>query len=558
MKDIDEQLKELFMEAVKAVAAKRGVELPEGFDIFLERPRRPELGDWATTVAMQLAKTFGERPFDLANEIISNLPQNPHVEHIAVAGPGFINISLTREWEASLLREILSSPEEYGRSDLGGGRRVQVEFVSANPTGPLHVGHGRGAAVGDVTANILAMAGWRVEREYYINDAGLQMELLGRSVQSRYFELLGEPEKAPFPEDGYKGDYTYDLARGIIEAEGDRFLKVRLEESLPAFITRSAREILKWIKKDLDDFRVHFDVWYSEKALYEKNLVDETISFLRNRGYTYEKDGALWFRSTAFGDEKDRVLIRSNGSPTYFASDVAYHKDKFDRGFDMVVDVWGADHHGYIPRMKAAVQALGRSPDDLKILLIQLVNLFSGEGQVSMSKRSGEFVTLRQVIDEVGVDATRYFFLMRRCDSPLDFDLELAKQASLENPVYYVQYACARINSIFREAASRGVCLPPVEALDIASLGTAEERKLIKTLSTFPEEVEGAAGELAPHRLVNFAYQLAGDFHVFYNANRVLGAGESLERSRLLLVRATQLVLEKTLGLLGISIPERM
>ncbi|MBC7077011.1 MAG: arginine--tRNA ligase, partial [Synergistales bacterium] len=298
--------------------------------------------------------------------------------------------------------------------------------------------------------------------------------------------------------------------------------------------------------------------WYSEKALYEKNLVDETISFLRNRGYTYEKDGALWFRSTAFGDEKDRVLIRSNGSPTYFASDVAYHKDKFDRGFDMVVDVWGADHHGYIPRMKAAVQALGRSPDDLKILLIQLVNLFSGEGQVSMSKRSGEFVTLRQVIDEVGVDATRYFFLMRRCDSPLDFDLELAKQASLENPVYYVQYACARISSIFREAASRGVCLPPVEALDIASLGTAEERKLIKTLSTFPEEVEGAAGELAPHRLVNFAYQLAGDFHVFYNANRVLGAGESLERSRLLLVRATQLVLEKTLGLLGISIPERM
>ena len=558
MKDIDEQLKGLFMEAVKAVAAKRGVELPEGFDIFLERPRRPELGDWATTVAMQLAKTFGERPFDLANEIISNLPQNPHVEHIAVAGPGFINISLTREWEASLLREILSSPEEYGRSDLGGGRRVQVEFVSANPTGPLHVGHGRGAAVGDMTASLLEYAGWQVEREYYINDAGLQMNLLGQSTQARYFEILGCPEKAPFPENGYKGDYIYELAREVLERDGKVYLDVPLEESFPVFQEHAATTILEGIREDLSRFGVHFDVWFSEKSLYEKGLVESALSFLKERGHAYEKDGALWFRTTAFGDDKDRVLVRSNGVTTYFASDVAYHKDKFDRGFDLVIDVWGADHHGYVPRMKAAVEALGKDRDALQILLIQFVNLLRGGQQVSMSTRSGEFVTLKEVLDEVGVDAARFFFAMRRCDSHLDFDLELAKRASTDNPVFYVQYAHARIQSIMREAASRKMEIPDPSSVDVDLLLEPEEKALAKRIARFPEEVEKAASELAAHRIAFYAYDLAADFHAFYNAHRVLGVEEPLSKARLCLVEATRVALTNALAILRVEAPERM
>jgi arginyl-tRNA synthetase len=453
---------------------------------------------------------------------------------------------------------ILAAPDVFGQVDVGRGQMAQVEFVSANPTGPLHVGHGRGAAVGDICARILSFAGWDVEREYYINDAGLQMELLGRSTQARYFEICDLAEKAPLPEDGYKGEYIYDLARDVLSAEGRRFLEVPPEESLPFFSAFAGDFILEGIKKDLSDFGVSFDVWFSERSLYDGIRVPGMLETLKKNGFAFDAEGATWFKATAFSDDKDRVLIRSNGAPTYFASDIAYHKDKYDRGFDMVIDIWGADHHGYIPRMKAAVQALGRQEDDLQILLIQFVNLLRGGQQVSMSTRSGEFVTLREVMDEVGVNATRYFFAMRRSDSHLDFDLDLAKSASTDNPVFYVQYAHARIHSIFREALSRGISVPVSSGVDLSLLRETEEIALIKRLSAFPEEVEKAAVDLAPHRIVYYAYDLAGDFHSFYNAHRVLGVEPGVESARLLLSEAARIVLANALSLLGISAPEQM
>ncbi|HCD71528.1 MAG TPA: arginine--tRNA ligase, partial [Thermovirga lienii] len=424
---------------------------------------------------------------------------------------------------------------------------------------PLHVGHGRGAAVGDVCANILAFAGWNVQREYYINDAGLQMDLLGKSTQARYFEICGEPSRVPFPEDGYKGAYIYELAQQIVEKEGRRFLEEPPEESLPYFKDYACKVILDGIKKDLEDFGVNFDMWFSEKSLYEGDLVQKTLETLKKNGYAYDADGATWFKATAFSDDKDRVLIRSNGAPTYFMSDIVYHKNKFDRGFDMVIDVWGADHHGYIPRMKAAVQALGRSPEDLQILLIQFVNLLRGGKQVSMSTRSGEFVTLREVMDEVGVDAARYFFVMRRSDSHLDFDLDLAKSSTNENPVFYVQYAHARIHSIFREAKTRGVFLPEnLEEVDFSLLTSPEELSLIRKISVFPEEIAKAAEELAPHRVTFYLYDVASVFHSFYNAHRVLGVEPELEKARLCLVEAARVVIANSLKLLGVSAPEKM
>ncbi len=384
------------------------------------------------------------------------------------------------------------------------------------------------------------------------------MQILGRSAQSRYFELLGQGEMAPFPEDAYKGDYIYDIAQEIIDREGDVFLKKPLEESLPFFQRYAAGRILEGIKKDLSDFGVRFNVWFSEKSLYERDLVPQAMETLKARGYAYEEDGALWFKATAFGDEKDRVLIRTNGVPTYFASDITYHMEKFSRGFQRVIDIWGADHHGYVPRMKAGIEALGKERDSLEIVLIQFVNLLRSGEQVAMSTRSGQFVTLRDVMDEVGVDATRYFFVMRRSDSHLDFDLELAKQSSNENPVYYVQYAHARICSVLKEAETRGIAIPGMEALDPSLLLAEEEKKLVNRLSLFPQEVEKAALERAPYLIVNYAYDLAGDFHSFYNANRILGERLPVMNMRLLLVQASKTVLSRSLSLLGVRAPERM
>jgi len=552
-------LRELIKKAVLELADEKGIEIQGTMEVEVERPKREEHGDWATNVALQCAKVFGEKPRDLALSIVGKLGTNPYIEKAEVAGPGFINFTLSSKWIGELLTDAIKKGSDFGRLESGKGKKVQVEFVSANPTGPLHVGHGRGAAVGDVCANILAFAGWDVQREYYINDAGLQMDLLGKSTQARYFEICGEPGRVPFPEDGYKGAYIYELAQQIVEKEGKRFLEEPPEESLPYFKDYACKVILDGIKKDLEDFGVNFDMWFSEKSLYEGDLVQKTLETLKKNGYAYDADGATWFKATAFSDDKDRVLIRSNGAPTYFMSDIVYHKNKFDRGFDMVIDVWGADHHGYIPRMKAAVQALGRSPEDLQILLIQFVNLLRGGKQVSMSTRSGEFVTLREVMDEVGVDAARYFFVMRRSDSHLDFDLDLAKSSTNENPVFYVQYAHARIHSIFREAKSRGIFLPKnLDEVDFSLLASAEELSLIRKISVFPEEIAKAAEELAPHRVTFYLYDVASAFHSFYNAHRVLGVEPELEKARLCLVEAARVVIANSLKLLGVSAPEKM
>ena len=558
MADVLQTLRGLLDNAVQSAAEERGIPTEELPEYVIEKPKKAEHGDWATNIAMQLARVFKEKPRKLAEDLVARLADCDYFTSVEIAGPGFINFRLSQKWMGEAVRTIIEEGDEYGRSNLGGGEKVQIEFVSANPTGPLHVGHGRGAAVGDIIARIMDFAGWEVEKEYYINDAGLQMQILGRSAQSRYFELLGQGEMAPFPEDAYKGDYIYDIAQEIIDREGDVFLKKPLEESLPFFQRYAAGRILEGIKKDLSDFGVRFNVWFSEKSLYERDLVPQAMETLKARGYAYEEDGALWFKATAFGDEKDRVLIRTNGVPTYFASDITYHMEKFSRGFQRVIDIWGADHHGYVPRMKAGIEALGKERDSLEIVLIQFVNLLRSGEQVAMSTRSGQFVTLRDVMDEVGVDATRYFFVMRRSDSHLDFDLELAKQSSNENPVYYVQYAHARICSVLKEAETRGIAIPGMEALDPSLLLAEEEKKLVNRLSLFPQEVEKAALERAPYLIVNYAYDLAGDFHSFYNANRILGERLPVMNMRLLLVQASKTVLSRSLSLLGVRAPERM
>ncbi len=557
MSDIKDILNDIIQEALTGLCRDNDMEtdLPE---IILERPKRQGQGDWATNVALQMARNFNLPPRELARLFVERLPENAHIKKVEIAGPGFINFFLTNRWIRDIVENILSSNDAYGRPDLGKDRNVQVEFVSANPTGPLHVGHGRGAAVGDITANILSFAGWNVQREYYVNDAGLQMDILGRSTRARYFELAGFPEKAPFPEDGYKGDYIYDLAKGLLEEKGVSLLEMATEDSLPFFRDYASDNILNSIKKDLEGFGVKFDRWFSEKSLYDNQLVMRTVNYLKDKGYVYEEEGALWFRSTAFEDEKDRVLIRANGVPTYFASDVAYHKEKFDRGFDRVIDVWGADHHGYIPRVRSAIAALGKDPDAFSVFLIQFVNLLRGGEQIAMSTRAGEFITLKDVLDEVGVDATRYFFVMRRSDSHLDFDLELAKRQSTDNPVYYIQYAHARICSVLKEADTRGITLDIEEGFDEETLSTPEEKRLAARISAFPEEVEKAALEMAPHVIANYALELAGDFHSFYNSCRILGESDGIMKARLFLAEAAGILLATNLRLLGISAPERM
>lgn len=553
-----DELKQALDTAVKAVAAEKDYQIPEGFMVRLERPRQEGHGDWATNIAMQLSKPFGVKPRDLAEDIIAKLPKDSVIDRAEVAGPGFMNFTLSANWVTETVKNAIEKGDGYGRSNIGGGRRIQVEFVSANPTGPLHMGHGRGAAVGDITASLLDFAGYNVEREYYINDAGLQMELLGKSVQARYFEALGRAEEAPMPEDGYHGDYMSDIAKSYVEKYGDSLAQKPLDETLPFFSEETGRLVLELIKKDLEDFGVKFDVWFSEKSLYDDNLVEPAMQALKERDYAYEDEGALWFRSTMFGDDKDRVLIRSNGMPTYFTSDVAYLKNKYDRGFEKNIYVWGADHHGYVPRLKSVNKAFGFPDDGIDVLLIQMVNLLRDGKPVQMSKRAGTIVTLREIMDEVGRDAARFFFVIRRCDSTVDFDLELAKKASSENPVFYIQYAHARICSIRRELAERGIPMPTMEDFDVSLLTDPTEINLAKAVSRFPEEIMKAAEETAPHRLVYYATELAEAFHAFYNAQRVLGVEENVMKSRILLMEAARVTLKNALGILGVSAPEKM
>ncbi len=526
--------------------------------IELEAPREEAHGDYATNVAMILASRVKKNPRKIAESILQKLDDRGGIlQKVEIAGPGFINFRLKEDVWAALLEEVEKRGDRYGRSDLGRGRRVMVEFVSANPTGPLHVGHARGAVIGDVVANILAASGYSVTREYYVNDVGNQMNNLGRSVYYRYLELQGV--KVDFPADCYQGGYIRDLAREILEREGGRYRAAGSEEEvIPFFTDYAARSIMAGIQEDLRVFGVVFDVYFSEKELYKDDGVAKLLEELKRRGLIYEADNATWFRSTAFGDEKDRVVVRENHTPTYFAADIAYHQSKYARGFDLLIDVWGADHHGYIPRVYASIEAFGHKRETLKIILVQLVSLLRRGKPVAMSTRAGEFVTLRQVVDEVGRDAARYHFMMRRSDSHLDFDLDLAKRQSNENPVYYVQYAHARISSILRTAREKGMAMPAFAEIDPALLTLPEEITLIKSVIRYPEVVEAGARALEPHRLTFYLNDLAGTFHSYYNKNRVISDDPALSRARLYLVGCIGQVLRNALALLGVTAPEKM
>jgi arginyl-tRNA synthetase len=526
-------------------------------DVVLEVPGQAEHGDFASNIAMVMAREEKKPPRRIAETIVAALQGDTTLfARVEVAGPGFINFFLNPASWYTLLDEVQRSGDRFGHSAFGQGKKVQVEFVSANPTGPLHIGHGRGAAVGDAVATILQAAGFVVQREYYINDAGNQVALLGRSIWLRWRQLRGET--ITFPEDGYQGDYIRQIAENL-PAQQSQQLDGLPEEAAIAFCSDyGIKAVLAWIERDLAEFGVTFDNWYSERTLYERRLVEKELTELSRLNLTFEKDGALWLRTTDFGDDKDRVLLRSDGIPTYFASDVAYHMEKFERGFDRVVDVWGADHHGYVPRMKAMLAGLGRPPEDLQVLMIQMVNLLREGQPVAMGKRSGEFITLQEVIQEVGRDACRFFFLMRRSDSQLDFDLELAKRQSTDNPVYYVQYAHARVCSINRTAALQNIALPATGEVDFSLLALPEELALTKCLARFPETVEGAARHLEPHRITFYLQELATLFHSYYNRQRVLTDEVAVSRARLYLVNSVRTVLHNALSLLGISAPEQM
>jgi arginyl-tRNA synthetase len=522
--------------------------------IQLEIPKNPDHGDFSTNLALTLAKSERKAPRKIAEVLAAALQETPLCDTVEIAGPGFINFRLVATCWYEVLDQITTQGDKYGRSQIGTGTKIQVEFVSANPTGPLHIGHGRGAVVGDAVAAVLQAAGFDVQREYYINDAGNQILTLGRSILLRLRELQGETIE--FPEDGYQAPYVIDLAMKYRSEQGE-LQDISEAEAIESCARFGVAEVLKWIEVDLKAFGIHFDSWYSEKSLYDQGMVEKELAKLKEKGLSFEEENALWLRTTDFGDDKDRVLIKSDGSYTYFASDVAYHMEKFDRGFDRVIDVWGADHHGYIPRMKAMLAGLGHSPEDLEVLLIQMVNLLRDGKPYIMGKRSGNFITLKEVIDEVGRDACRFFFLMRRCDSQLDFDLELAKQQSSDNPVYYVQYAHARICSINRNAAESGI--EQLSGLvDYQYLKLEEELALVKQLARFPETIAGAALSYEPHRIIFYLQELAAQFHSYYNRHRVLVDDPATSRARLTLVNAVRTVLANALQLLGLSAPERM
>ncbi|HKZ17292.1 MAG TPA: arginine--tRNA ligase [Geobacteraceae bacterium] len=527
-------------------------------DIVIEKPAHQEHGDFATNVAMVLAKLEKKAPRMVADTLISHMDTTDGIfDSVEIAGPGFINFHIKKEFWQQTLKTIAALGDTYGRSRIGAGKKIQVEFVSANPTGPLHIGHGRGAATGDAVASVLSAAGFDVFREYYINDAGNQMATLGKSIYLRYRELLGDGIE--FPENCYQGDYVKDIARDAITKYGEKYKNIDEEKAVDFFSRFGGDIILKGIDDDLKDFGITFDKWYSEQSLFDDGKVDNALQTMREKGLIYEHEGALWFRTTDFGDDKDRVVVRSNGATTYFASDIAYHCEKFERGFDWVIDVWGADHHGYVPRLKGIVKGLDRDPEDLKIILVQLVSLLRDGMPVAMSTRSGEFVTLKEVVDEVGRDAARFFFLMRRSDSQLDFDLELAKRQSTDNPVYYVQYAHARICSIFENAQEKGFVLPAdQDSIQLEKLTTGEEMAIIKTLNLFPEFVEGSALNFEPHRITYYLQDLAGQFHSFYNKNRVITEDSGLTTARLFLLKCVAQTLKNALTILGISAPERM
>jgi len=551
---IKQKLIELLSKAV-AEAQSQGklpsVALPE---ITIERPQNPEHGDYASSLALKLARAAGISPLDITGEIVGFISPSPEVKDITVAAPGFINFTLKDEWLKKQVDLILEAGETYSNIDLGKGSRVQLEFVSVNPTGPLHVGHGRGAILGSTLANVLAAAGYKVEKEYYVNDAGSQIDAFYRSLYARYQQCLGA--QTPMPDDGYLGGYMTNLAREIVAEEKEGLLSLPQEEVVLRLGELGLKKMIKQIKQDLELLGVSFDVWFSERSLYDGGQYQKVMSVLRDGGYIGEKEGATWFVSTALGEEKDNVVVRSDGSPTYFASDIAYHYNKFlERKFDRVIDIWGADHQGHVSRMKAVIGALGIAPERLKVIISQMVTLRRGSELVKISKRSGDIITLREVVEEVGADACRFFFLSRSASSQMDFDLELAKKQSADNPVYYVQYAHARISSILRLAQDKGISWGDG---DVLRLRSEPELTLIRKMLHLPEIVELVCQTLEPHHLAYYAQDLATVFHSFYKQCRVVSRNEALSKARLKLVEAARLILAETLHLMGMTAPEKM
>lgn len=569
----------------RSVASLQGdVPLPDGVQdrIQVDRTRDPAHGDYASNIALVLAKAAGMKPRDLAARVVAGLPDCGLVEKVDIAGPGFINFTIARNAWLELIGQVRSLGSRYGCSDAGGSRRVLVEFVSANPTGPLHVGHGRGAAYGDSLVRILRAAGYDACSEYYINDAGRQMDILAFSVWLRYLELHGI--RLGFPDGGYRGDYVRDLARGLDGEIGNGLVRPVAslfdglpEETDPAMdilVTRcrtllgdvgfgtvfdhACGAMVEDIRQDLGEFGVEFDRWFSERSLVTGGAMEKAIAVLGANGHVYEKEGARWFRATDFGDEKDRVVVRANGAHTYFATDLAYHFDKGERGYDRILDIFGADHHGYVTRIKASFEALGHARDKLDILLVQFAVLYRGGEKVSMSTRDGEFVTLRELRGEVGNDAARYFYALRRPEQHMDFDLDLARSQSADNPVYYIQYAHARICSVFRQTGERGLETPDTATPDYGLLQERRELELLRTLSRYPEVVASAAASLEPHQIAYFLRDLATDFHTYYNAHPFLASENDLRLARLGLIDATRQVIANGLDLLGVSAPETM
>ncbi|WP_124728551.1 arginine--tRNA ligase [Staphylospora marina] len=551
-----ERMKDSLRQEIRRAVLSAGLveesSLPE---IVLEVPRDKAHGDWATNIAMQLTRIAKRNPREIASLIVERIDREKgSIRDIQIAGPGFINFFLDRSFLTRVLPEIRDAGEAYGRSDAGKGEKINVEFVSANPTGHLHLGHARGAAGGDALCNILDAAGYDVTREYYINDAGNQMRMMALSIEARYLEALGK--EAEFPEDGYRGQEMVEIGRELAEQEGERLLALDREERLE-FLKKVGREkLLGRIEAHLKRFGVEFDVWFSELSLYESGAIDETLEALKKGGYTYERDGALWLRSTVFGDDKDRVLVKQDGTYTYLTPDIAYHRNKLSRGFDKLINIWGADHHGYIARMKAALAALGHDPELLEVLIAQMVKLYQGGELVKMSKRTGKAVTMEELMEEVGVDATRFFFVMRSFDAHLDFDMDLAVSKSNENPVYYVQYAHARICSVFRQAAEKA--LEPAWDQSLGRLELEEEHDLLEKLGEFPADIAAAAQHRAPHRVVRYLLELATMFHSYYNAHRVITEDVELSRARLALLAGVRQVIRNGLRLIGVSAPERM
>ncbi|MBC2324119.1 arginine--tRNA ligase [Listeria booriae] len=539
-----------------AVIGALGLEEADVPAILLEVPKDKQHGDYSTNVAMQLARVAKKAPKVIAEAIVDAIGEDHAIiNKVEIAGPGFINFYLDNAYLTALVPVIMDADTAYGESNTGQGKKFQIEFVSANPTGDLHLGHARGAAIGDSLANILAMAGYNVSREYYINDAGNQIQNLVLSTEARYLEALGVD--AEFPEDGYRGADIINLGKQLAEKYGDEFVEADVDTRRDVFRKEALAFETAKLRDDLAEFRVHFDNWFSETTLYENGKIMPALEKLRANGYIFEEEGATWLRTTEFGDDKDRVLIKSDGTYTYFLPDIAYHLDKLERGFDVLIDVWGADHHGYIPRMRAAIQSLGYSPDHLEVEIIQLVHLYENGEQIKMSKRTGKSVTMRDLIEEVGLDATRYFFAMRSSDTHMNFDMGLAKSTSAENPVYYVQYAHARISSILRSGVEQGFALS--KDANLALLNSEADYDLLKVLGEFPDVVAEAAEKRIPHRIVRFLNDLAAAFHRFYNANKVLDAeNKEVSEARLALIKATQITLRNGLTLLGVSAPEKM